>query len=128
MKGTSVGRVRGLGSARSGAMPWWRQRLTAVANLLLVSWLLLSLVRLPALDHATVVKWIGNPLVAVPLLLLTVNVFTHLRLGLQVLFEDYVHDEGGKVAVAIALNFYTVAGIALAAFAIAKIALGGVAA
>jgi succinate dehydrogenase / fumarate reductase membrane anchor subunit len=124
--GTGIGRVRGLGSAKHGAMHWWRQRVTAVSNLLLVTWFVVSLFRLPALDHATVVSWVGSPLVAVPLVLLTISVFYHLRLGLQVVVEDYVHEEAGKVFFILLLNFYAIAGAALAIFSILKIAFGGV--
>ncbi len=124
--GTGIGRVRGLGSARHGSIHWWRQRVTAVGNLLLVTWFVVSLFRLPMLDHASVVQWIGAPLVAVPLILLTVSVFYHLRLGLQVVMEDYVHEEGSKVFSLLLLNFYAIGGAALAIFSILKIALGGV--
>ncbi|MET0270220.1 MAG: succinate dehydrogenase, hydrophobic membrane anchor protein [Sphingomonas sp.] len=124
--GTGIGRVRGLGSAKHGAQHWWRQRLTAGGNLLLVLWFVVSIVRLPVLDHATVVAWIASPFVAVPLILLAVNVFYHLRLGLQVVIEDYQHDESRIVAL-VALNFYTIGAAALAVFSIAKIAFGGVA-
>lgn len=124
--GTGIGRVRGLGSAKHGAAHWWRQRVTAVGNLLLVTWFVVSLFRLPAHDHAAVIKWIGSPLVAVPLILLTISVFWHLRLGLQVFMEDYVHEEGSKVAALLAMNFYAIGGAALAIFSILKIAFGGV--
>ncbi|SDD75565.1 succinate dehydrogenase subunit D [Sphingomonas sp. YR710] len=124
--GTGIGRVRGLGSAKHGGQHWWRQRVTAAGNALLVTWFIVSLFRLPMLDHASVVKWIGSPLVAVPLVLLVISVFWHLRLGLQILMEDYVHEEGGKVALILLLNFYAIGGAALSIFAILKIAFGGV--
>lgn len=124
--GTGIGRVRGLGSAKHGSMHWWRQRVTAVGNLLLATWFVVSLFRLPSLEHAAVLQWIGSPLVAVPLILLTISVFYHMRLGLQVFMEDYVHEEGSKVFCALLLNFYTIAGAALAIFSILKIAFGGV--
>jgi len=123
--GTGLGRVRGLGSAKSGAHHWWLQRVTAAANILLLVWFVTSLFRLPVLDHDTVVKWIQSPLVAVPLLLLICNVFWHFRLGLQVFIEDYVHEEGSRVAALLLLNFYTVGSAALAAFAVLKIAFTG---
>lgn len=126
--GTGIGRVRGLGSARHGVQHWLQQRLTAAGNVVLVLWLLISFLRLGALDHATVVAWIGNPLVAVPLMLMTVSIFWHLRLGLQVMIEDYVHEEANKLFVLVLLNFYAVGGAALALFSIAKIAFSGVAA
>lgn len=124
--GTGIGRVRGLGSARHGSMHWWRQRVTAAGNLLLATWFVVSLFRLPNFDHQVVVQWIGSPIVAVPLVLLTISVFYHLRLGLQVVVEDYVHEEAGKVFFVLLLNLYAIAGAALAIFSILKIAFGGV--
>jgi succinate dehydrogenase / fumarate reductase membrane anchor subunit len=124
--GTGIGRVRGLGSARHGAMHWWHQRLTAAGNLILVLYFVVSLFRLPLHDHATIVAWLSSPVVAVALILMTVSVFWHLRLGLQVFIEDYVHDDALRVAALVALNFYAVGGGALAIFSILKIALLGV--
>jgi len=124
--GTGIGRVRGLGSAKHGTVHWWHQRLTAGGNLILVTWFVVSLLRLPTLDHKAVVLWLSSPFVAVPMVLLTVNVFYHLRLGLQVFIEDYVHEEGSRVAAIVLLNFYVVAAAALAIFSILKIAFGGV--
>ncbi len=126
--GTGLGRVRGLGSAKSGAHHWWMQRVSAVANVVLLPWLLISLVRMPSFDHKTVVEWIGSPWVTVPLLLLVANLFWHLKMGLQIFIEDYVHEEGNKVAALLALNFYAVAGAALGIFSILKIAFAGTAA
>lgn len=126
--GTPLGRVRGSGSAKHGPHHWWMQRVTAAANLLLVLWFMLSLARLPIVDHQAVVLWLKSPLVAVPLVLLVVSVCWHFRLGLQVFIEDYVHDEGSKVAALLLLNAYTVAVAALSLFSILKIAFGGVAA
>ena len=122
--GTEIGRVRGLGSAKSGAHHWWLQRLTAGSNLLLMLWFLFSLLRLPAYDHASVVAWLSSPLAAVPMVLLVASVFWHFRLGLQVVIEDYQHDETRVVAIVL-LNFYTVAMAGFAIFSILKIAFGG---
>src|SRR3546814_1071604 len=94
--GTGIGRVRGLGSAKAGAHHWWLQRVTAAGNILLLAWFVISLLRLPSLDHDTVVRWIQSPLTVVPLVLLIANVFWHFRLGLQVAIEDYVHG-GGRI-------------------------------
>ena len=123
--GTEIGRVRGLGSAKSGVHHWWMQRMTAVGNLLLVLWFVLSLLRLPSLGYKAVTEWTGSPLVAVPLVLMTVSVFWHLRLGLQVFIEDYVHEAGSKTAALVALNFYAVGAAALAIFSILRIAFAG---
>jgi succinate dehydrogenase / fumarate reductase membrane anchor subunit len=122
---TPIARVRGLGSARSGAHHWWLERLTSVATLILFLWLAVSLLRLPALDHGSVTEWLGQPLAAVPMLLLIAATFWHLKLGLQVVIEDYVHEEGTKLFTVMVLNFFVLAGAALAIFAVLKIAFGG---
>jgi succinate dehydrogenase / fumarate reductase membrane anchor subunit len=124
--GTGIGRVRGLGSAKHGWQHWWHQRLTAAGNLILVLFFVISLFRLPLHDHATVVQWLSSPVTAVALVLMTISVFWHLRLGLQVFVEDYVHDDALRVAAIVLLNFYAVGGGALAIFSILKIALLGV--
>ena len=123
--GTQIGRVRGLGSARSGTHHWIVQRFTAVGNLLLVLWLIGSLVALPAHDYAAITGWLSQPIVAVPMMLMIISVFKHLRLGLQVLIEDYVHDEGLKFAAFTLLNFYVIGAGALGLFSVAKIAFAG---
>jgi succinate dehydrogenase / fumarate reductase, membrane anchor subunit len=122
---TPIARVRGLGSARSGAHHWWLERLTSVSTLILFVWLLVALLRLPVLDHATVTEWLASPLNAVPMLLLIVSTFWHLKLGLQVVIEDYVHEEGSKLFSIILLNFFTIALGALAFFSVLKIAFSG---
>lgn len=123
--GTGLGRVRGLGSAKHGAHHWWLERLTSVSTLLLFVWLLVSLLRLPMLDHETVIDWLASPLAAVPMLLLIVSTFWHLKLGLQVIVDDYVHDEGLRVFSTILVSFFSIALGALAFFSVLKIAFGG---
>lgn len=122
--GTEIGRVRGLGSAKSGAHHWWMHRLTAGSNFLLMLWFLVSIARLPALDYATVIAWLQTPLAAVPMLLLVISVFAHFRMGLQTVIEDYQHDETRVVALVL-LNFYVIGMGALAVFSILKIAFSG---
>jgi succinate dehydrogenase / fumarate reductase, membrane anchor subunit len=122
--GTEVGRVRGLGSAKAGTHHWWHQRLTAGSNLLLVVWLVVALFRLPLWDYKALVLWLASPWASVPLILAVISVFYHLRLGLQVVIEDYQHDFSRVIALVL-LNFYAVAGAALAIFAILKVAFTG---
>ncbi|HYW15638.1 MAG TPA: succinate dehydrogenase, hydrophobic membrane anchor protein [Allosphingosinicella sp.] len=110
------------GSAREGAEHWWRERLSSVATLLLFVWLIVSLLRLPALDHRGVTEWLKDPLAAVPMILLVAATFWHLKMGLQVIIEDYVHDEGNKFLALLLLTFASVGGAAFAIFAILKIA------
>ena len=121
---TPIARVRGLGSAEAGAHHWWHERLTSVSTFLLFVWLIVSLLRLPGLDHQTVTEWLSAPLAAVPMLLLVVSTFWHLKLGLQVVIEDYVHDEGSRLFWLVLINFAAVFGGVLALFSVLKIALG----
>jgi succinate dehydrogenase / fumarate reductase membrane anchor subunit len=121
---SSLKRVRGLGSARSGAHHWWLQRATAAGNLLLLGWFAASLIFLPDLSHATVTGWIASPFVALPLLLLTVSTVWHMQLGVQVMIEDYLHAEGSKLLALLALRFFAVAIASVSAFAILKLAFG----
>jgi len=120
---TSVGRVRGLGSAKEGTHHWWNQRLTAGSNFALMAWLLISVARQPAYDHATIHAWLSSAWVAIPMALLILSVFYHFRLGLQVLIEDY-QQEQARVASLVVLNFFAIGLGAAALFAILKVALG----
>lgn len=120
--GTNLGAVRGLGSAKHGSKHWLAQRVTAVGNLVLMLWLVASLFVLPVGDHVTMTKWLAQPLVAVPMALLLVSVCYHVALGMRVLIEDYVHDEGVKFFTLAALSFYTIGAAAFGIFAIAKVA------
>ena len=122
--GTAIGRVRGLGSAKEGVSHWWLQRVTAGSNILLMLWFFISIARLPSYAHGDVVKWLGTPWTAVPLILLVISVFYHFRLGLQVVIEDYQHDVR-RVAGLLALNLFTIGAGATAIFAILKIAFTG---
>ena len=121
--GSSIGRVRGLGSAKAGTHHWWRQRLTAGSNFLLMAWFILSLTRLSGFDYATIRTWMESPWVSVPLLLLVSSVFYHFRLGLQVVIEDYQHDES-RVVLLVLLNLYVLVVYATAVFSILKVAFG----
>lgn len=122
--GTGLGQVRGLGSARHGSGHWWTQRITAVGNLMLILWLIMSLLRLPSLDHAVVAAWLSSPFAAIPMALIVINTFWHFRLGLQVVIEDYVH--GGMRVVALGiLHLWTFAMGGAALYAIFKIAFTG---
>jgi succinate dehydrogenase / fumarate reductase membrane anchor subunit len=121
--GTRLGRVRGLGSSHHGSHHWLQQRFTALGNVLLVGFLFVSFMRLPMTDHGAVLRWASNPMVALALILMVANVFWHLRLGLQVMIEDYVHGEATRLLALVLLNFYAIGGAAYGIFAIVRIAL-----
>jgi succinate dehydrogenase / fumarate reductase, membrane anchor subunit len=126
--GTRIGKVRGLGSARNGGKHWISAMTSSVASLLLSIWLVASLLLLPDFDRATVAQWLTQPSVAVPMILTVAAFFWHTQIGLTVLIEDYVHDEGLKLGTIMLLNFYAVAGTVLGIFLIARIAFAGAAA
>lgn len=122
--GTSIGRVRGLGSAHNGAHHWLVQRFTAIGNLLLVGWLIVSILLLPNMDYATVREWLRAPISATAMALLLISTFWHARLGIQVLIEDYVHEHGSKFACIAALNLAVFAGAGFGLFCVIRLALG----
>ncbi len=123
--GTSIGRVRGLGASHHGAHHWLVQRFTAIGNLVLMSWLLVSFVMLGDYGYSSVAKWLSQPVAAVPMILLVISLFWHARLGLQVLIEDYVHNAGTKFGALVALNLAIFGGGAFAIFSVAALAFGG---
>ncbi|WP_156842104.1 succinate dehydrogenase, hydrophobic membrane anchor protein [Novosphingobium aquimarinum] len=123
--GTSIGRVRGLGSAKAGPHHWLQQRYTAIGNLLLGLWFAISILLMPNLSYAAVTEWLGSPIPATAMALLIISTIWHARLGLQVLFEDYVHDDGSKFAVLAILNLVSFAAAAFGLFCVIRLALGG---
>jgi len=121
--GTSIGRVRGLGSSKHGAGHWLVQRYTAIGNLILIPWLLISLALLPGYDFPTVHDWAARPLTATLLALICINTFYHARLGVQVFMEDYVHEEGNAFAVKTLLNIVPLAASVFGIICVLRIAL-----
>lgn len=102
---TALKNVRHLGAAKEGVQHWWIQRVTAVAMIPLLLIMVISILKLAGGDHAAVVAAFKNPLFAIVALLSILAVFWHLKLGLQVVIEDYVHHEGLKIASLLAITF-----------------------
>lgn len=127
MASTELGRVRGLGSAKHGAHHWWTQRMTAAANLILLPWFVASQVMLPAYDYATMAAWMSSAWVAIPLVLLIANLFYHIRLGLQVVIEDYQHGET-RIVLMLLLNAFVFIAAGTGIFSVLRIAFTGAAA
>jgi succinate dehydrogenase / fumarate reductase membrane anchor subunit len=98
MMRSPLGRARGLGSARAGSHHWWAQRLTAIALVPLTLWFIFAVIHLSGASHQAVIDWLSAPLTLGLMLALIVATFHHMQLGLQVVIEDYVHDERAKLA------------------------------
>jgi succinate dehydrogenase / fumarate reductase membrane anchor subunit len=122
---TPLKEVRRLGSAKEGADHFWMQRLTGAANALLAIFAIGLAVRLVGADHASVSMTLANPLVALPLLLFLVSAAIHMRIGMQVIIEDYVHGEGAKIVLLMLNTFFAIAVAAAGIFSILKLSFGG---
>ena len=121
---TPLGRVRYLGSARSGTKHFWHQRLTSVANVPLTVAVVVIVMSLLGRNHAAVVQILGSTFVAITLLLFVVTSAYHMWLGMQAIIEDYVHDEVLKIVTLMANTFFSFAVGAAAVFAILKLSFG----
>ena len=122
---TPLGRVRGLGSAKSGTEHWWHQRLTALALIPLTGWFAVSLIVLASGDYHQAVDWIRDPIVAGLLVLMLAAGYYHLKLGMQVIIEDYVHVEWLKLTALIIVTFWCIALALASIMAVVWIWLGG---
>ncbi len=92
-----LGQVRGLGSAKEGVQHWWSQRVTALALVPLGLWFVISVISMAGATHAEMLEWFASPFTAAIAILLIVATFWHAMLGVQVVIEDYVHDETVKL-------------------------------
>ncbi len=122
---STLGRVRYLGSAKEGAHHWWMQRLTAIALVPLTLWFAVSVAGLAGMVHGAALAWIGSPSVAITLVLLIGATFYHAQLGLQVVIEDYIHNEALKITALVLVKFAMIVLAVASIFAVLKIAFGG---
>lgn len=121
---TPLKNVHNLGSAKEGADHFWKQRLTAVANVFLGVWLAWLVASLAGAGHAEVTLALQNPLHAVGLLLLIISGTIHMRLGMQTIIEDYISGEGTKIVLLILNTFFAVVVGLASVFAIFKLSFG----
>jgi len=122
---TPLGRVRGLGAAKTGVHHWWAQRITAVALVPLMLWLVASLISLAGASYDDVLRWVASPLTSTLLIALILTLFHHAQLGLQVVLEDYVHCPWIQVPAQIAVRYACVLLALTGVLSVLKIALGG---
>ncbi|MEQ8709785.1 MAG: succinate dehydrogenase, hydrophobic membrane anchor protein [Rhodospirillales bacterium] len=122
---TALGRVRHLGSAKEGTHHWLAQRVTALALVPLTIWFVIQIIRHATGDHAAAIDWIGSPFNSLMMVLLIIAVFHHAQLGLQVVIEDYVHNEMTKLAGLLAVKGTCLLLAVYAVISVIRIALGG---
>lgn len=120
---TSLGRVRGLGAAKSGTEHWWQERVTSAAGVPLVLFLIWLALRVAGRDHAETVQVLGHPLVTIGLMLSLSTMFWHMKLGMQAIVEDYVHGSG-KFWLLLANNVFVAVFWAAGIYAAMKLGLG----
>ncbi|WP_420101945.1 succinate dehydrogenase, hydrophobic membrane anchor protein [Bosea sp. (in: a-proteobacteria)] len=122
---TPLGRVRGLGSAKSGTGHFWLQRVTAVSNLVLTVIFIGIVIALSGRPYPAAMALLGNPLVAILMLLFILSACVHMRLGMQVIIEDYVQEEGPKILFVMLNTFFAIAVGAASVYAVLKLSFGG---
>ncbi|UGY20530.1 succinate dehydrogenase, hydrophobic membrane anchor protein [Bradyrhizobium septentrionale] len=121
---TPLERVRGLGSAHTGTGDFWRQRLTAVAMTLLIVPVIVVVIMLTGRNHAGAAQILGSIPIAIILLLFIIASTWHMKIGMQVVIEDYIHNEKLKIASVMANNFFCVAVALASIYAILKLSSG----
>ncbi len=121
---TPLRRVRNLGSSHTGTKDFWRQRLTAVAMIVLIVPVILVVMMMLGRNQAGAAQILGSPLIAIIMLLFIIASVWHMKIGMQVVIEDYVHDEKLKLLSIMANNFFSVTVALAAAYAIFKLSSG----
>ena len=121
---TPLGRVRNLGSSHSGTTDFWRQRMTAVAMVLLMVPVIVVVMMLLGRNQAGAAQILGSAPIAIIMLLFIVASTWHMRIGMQVVIEDYVHSEMVKLACVMANNFFCFAVALASVYAILKLSSG----
>ncbi|MBX9748553.1 MAG: succinate dehydrogenase, hydrophobic membrane anchor protein [Roseococcus sp.] len=117
-----LGRVRGMGSAKSGTHHWWMQRVTSIALLPLTLWFVVSMISLAGASYLETLLWIAQPVNAVLMLVLIGLTFHHMAAGLQVVVEDYVRDEFKRIAFVLIIKAASLLMALASGFAVLRIA------
>jgi succinate dehydrogenase / fumarate reductase membrane anchor subunit len=121
---TPLSRVRYLGASHSGTSDFWRQRLTGVAMTLLIVPVIVVVMMLLGRNQAFAAQTLGSLPIAIIMLLFIIASAWHMKIGMQVVIEDYVHSEKLKLALVIANNFFSIAVALASIYAILKLSSG----
>lgn len=120
-----LGRARGLGSTKAGVLHWWAQRVTAIALVPLSLWFVWSAVGLIGADYTAYRAWVGDHGNLVLVVVFVAVLFHHAQLGVQVVIEDYVHQETLRIGSIIAVRFVAVLAALSAILSALRVALAG---
>jgi succinate dehydrogenase / fumarate reductase, membrane anchor subunit len=121
---TPLARVRGFGSARSGTGAFWTQRVTAIANIPLTIAVVVIIIMLLGRNQPAVAQILGSPTVTIIMLLFIASITVHMKIGMQVIIEDYVHDDLAKLTLIIANGFFALAAGLISAYGVLKLSFG----
>jgi succinate dehydrogenase / fumarate reductase membrane anchor subunit len=121
---TPLARVRGFGAARTGTGAFWHQRVSAVANVPLTIAAIAILITLLGRNQAAVAQILGSPAVAIIMLLFVISITIHMRIGMAVIIEDYVHHDPLKLTLLIANTFFAIAVGLASVYGILKLSFG----
>jgi succinate dehydrogenase / fumarate reductase membrane anchor subunit len=121
---TPLARVRNLGASHSGTSDFWRQRVTAVAMVLLIVPVIVVVMMLLGRNHAGAAQILGSLPIAIIMLLFIIASAWHMKIGMQVVIEDYVQSETLKIAAVMANNFFSIAVALASIYAILKLSSG----
>jgi succinate dehydrogenase / fumarate reductase, membrane anchor subunit len=121
---TPLARVRGFGSAKSGTSAFWHQRVTAIANIPLTIAAVFIVITLLGRNQPAATQTLGSPTVAIIMVLFIASTTAHMRIGMQVIIEDYVHDELAKLTLIVANSFFALAVGLISAYGVLKLSFG----
>jgi succinate dehydrogenase / fumarate reductase membrane anchor subunit len=121
---TPLARVLGRGAAKSGTGHFWHQRLTAIANIPLTILVVIILITLLGRNQAAAAQILGSPAIAIIMMLFIVSITMHMKIGMQVIIEDYVHGESAKLSLLIANTFFTIAVGLACVYGVLKLSFG----